>query len=74
IEAEQQAAEARRAALAEEQAAVKKVEAAAPPAAVPPAQEVEQVFPQFTFTVRNVTRSQLIRIREFMKQEGIQYE
>ena len=74
IEAERQAAEARRAALAEEQAAVEKVEAAAPPAAVPPAQEVEQVFPRFTFTVRNVTRSQLIKIREFMKQEGIQYE
>lgn len=34
----------------------------------------EKVFERLTFTIINVTRSQAIRVREFLKQEGIQYE
>lgn len=47
-----------------------KVIAAAPPVEKP----VEQVFPEFSFTVYGCTRSQLIKIREFLKGEGIKYE
>lgn len=34
----------------------------------------EKVFERLTFTMKNVTRSQAIRVREFLKQEGIDYE
>ena len=63
-----------------QRAAVKKVEAVAPPKPLTPPVTApapsggDNIFPHFTFTVLNATRSQLIKIREFMKQEGIKYE
>lgn len=80
IEAEKKAAEAREEARRRQEEAVAKVEAAAKvesvatpiPTPAPPAEE--KIFPRFTFTVLNATKSQLIKVREFMKQEGIQYE
>ena len=80
IEEERQAAEARRAAQEAQAAAVQKVEAVAPPivleppVAAPAPSGSDKIFPRFTFTVLNATRSQLIKVREFMKQEGIRYE
>lgn len=80
IEQERQAAEARKAVLEMQRAAVKKVEAVAPPKPLTPPVTApapsggDNIFPRFTFTVLNATRSQLIKIREFMKQEGIKYE
>lgn len=72
---------------AREREAVAKVKAAANSMPVAPPVEItkpadpkdqtpvaEKVFPRFTFTVINATKSQLIKIREFMKQDGIQYE
>ena len=73
VQAEKEAAEARRTAQEREKAAEDKVRAVAPPIAQPKAQTAEQVFPKYTFTVYNCTRSQLIRVREFLKQEGINY-
>lgn len=80
IEEERQAAEARRAAQEAQDAAVQKVEAVAsptvlePPVAAPANNGSDKIFSRFTFTVLNATRSQLIKVREFMKQEGIRYE
>ena len=78
IEEAKKAAEERAEAQARAQEAADKVMAAAPsavPAAAPAvAHEVERVFPEFTFTVYNCTRSQLIKIRDFLKGEGINYE
>lgn len=76
---EQKAAEARKAAQEAEAAAVEKVQAAAPTKAVAAPQAVkaqpqEQTFPQFTFTVFNCTRSQLLEIRDYLRQKGIQYK
>lgn len=76
---EQKAAEARKAAQEAEAAAVEKVQAAAPTKAVAAPQTVkaqpqEQTFPQFTFTVFNCTRSQLLEIRDYLRQKGIQYK
>lgn len=73
IQAEKEAAEARRAAQEREKVAEEKVRAVAPPVAQPKAQTAEPVFEKYTFTVYNCTRSQLIRVREFLKQEGINY-
>lgn len=84
----QEAAEAenrRKEEVARQQEMVAKVEAAAPapaPVAAPTAAptpvadptQAERVFPEFRFTVYNCTRSQLIRIRDYLKQEGIKYE
>ena len=77
VEAEREAAEARRAAQERQKAAADKVDAVAPPVVAPPdhaaAPVPERVFEKYTFTVYNCTRSQLIRVREFLKQEGINY-
>lgn len=73
VQAEKEAAEARRTAQEREKAAEEKVRAVAPPVAQPKAQEAERVFEKYTFTVYNCTRSQLIRVRDFLKQEGINY-
>lgn len=73
VQAEKEAAEARRAAQERDKAAEEKVRAVAPPIAQPKAQTAEPVFEKYTFTVYNCTRSQLIRVREFLKQEGINY-
>jgi hypothetical protein len=50
-----------------------KAEAVAPAVAAARPQP-EPIFEEFTFTVYGCTRSQLIKIREFLKQEGISYE
>jgi len=50
-----------------------KAEAVAPAVAAARPQ-AEPIFEEFTFTVYGCTRSQLIKIREFLKQEGISYE
>lgn len=76
--AEIEAAEARKRAQEEQAAAVAKVDAAAPERPVAPPQTApvpkeDKIFPEFTFTVYNARRSQLIKLRDFMKQEGINY-
>lgn len=73
VQAEKEAAEARRTAQEREKAAEEKVMAVAPPVAQPKAQAADRVFEKYTFTVYNCTRSQLIRVRDFLKQEGINY-
>ena len=76
IEDERRAAEERRAAMEAQQAAVEKVDAAAPPTAFEPPVaapvEPEKVY-KCSFTVR-ATKLQLRKLKEFMIQEGIQYE
>ena len=78
VEEAKKAAEERAAAQARAQEAADKVMAAAPeavPVAAPAvAHPVDKVFPEFSFTVYGCTRSQLIKIREFLKGEGISYE
>ena len=73
VEAEREAAEARRTAQERQKAVAEKVDAVAPPVVAPTVQAPEKVFEKYTFTVYNCTRSQLIRVREFLKQEGINY-
>ena len=80
IQAEKERAERRKAEQERQEAAVAKVEAAvtqptvtAPVEAPVAPQPQEKVFPEFRFTVYNCTRTQLIKIREFLKQEGIPY-
>lgn len=73
IKAEQEAAEARRSAQERQREAAKKVEAVAPPQPVEMPRQ-EKIFPEFTFTVYNCTRSQLLKLRDYLKQEGIRYE
>lgn len=80
IEEERAARAARNAAQAAEAEAVKKVDAAAPAAAERPVErpakqpKEDPVYDRFTFTAVNVRRSELIKIRNFMDQEGIRYE
>jgi len=71
IESERQAAEARRLAQERQRQTVEKVEVVAPPV-----QQTapEKVFAEFSFTVYNCTRTQLLKLRDYLKQEGIQYE
>lgn len=79
IQREKEAAERRKAEMLQRVEAIKKVEAAAtvaapvPVAASAPVQD-EKVYPVFKFTVYNCTRAQLIKVRDYLKQEGIQYE
>ncbi len=78
---EKAAAEARKAAQETQAAAVEKVDAVLPakpvqaPVAAPAKQKKnpDDVFPQFTFTIYGATRAQLIRVRDFLKQEGLNY-
>lgn len=72
IQQEQERAEARRSAQERREAAAEKVAALMPPA--PAEDPQEPVFEAITFTIKNVTRSQAIKVREFLKQEGISYE
>lgn len=83
IQEEQKAAEARKAAQMAQEEAIRKVDAELTSSAISspvpvPAPEIniqeETVYPRFSFTVINATKSQLIRVREFLKQDGIQYE
>lgn len=83
----QEAAEAenrRKEEAARQQEMVAKVEAAAPapatvaaptaaPTPVADPTQADRVFPEFRFTVYNCTRSQLLKIRDYLKQEGIKY-
>ncbi len=73
IEAEREAAERRKAEQERAKEAAAKVEAVAPPQPVELPRQ-EKIFPEFTFTVFDCTRSQLLRLREYLKQEGIRYE
>lgn len=55
---------------------LEKVQAAAPAPIATPTEDPEaqeKIWPEFRFTVFNCTRTQLIKIREFLKTEGIQY-
>ena len=75
IEAEKEAKTSREAVQSREQVAAKKVEEVAPPIIQPPTEATaatEQIF-KCTFTVR-ATKPQLRKLKEFLKQEGIQYE
>lgn len=72
IEAERAAQEARKAAQEREDAASAKVDAVAPPDPVAPPAEPEKVY-QCVFTV-HTTIEKLKKLKEFMNQEGIQYE
>lgn len=82
IEAEVKAADARKAAQNAQEAAISKVVAVATPLQEENAlknaleREIanEPIFDEFTFTVFNCKRSQLIKIRDYLKQEGIKYE
>lgn len=71
IEAEKEAAEARRIEQERKRQVVEKVEAVAPPV-----QQTapEKVYREFSFTVYNCTRTQLLKLRDYLKQEGIKYE
>lgn len=75
IEAEREAAEARRTARERTEAAEARVAALAPPDMARPDQNPQEpVFERITFTIINVTRSQAIKVREFLKKENINYE
>lgn len=82
IEAEREAAERRKEEAARRAEAIKKVEAAATVTAPVPVpvpvkaqvQEPEKVFPVFRFTVFDCTKSQLLKIRDYLRNEGIRYE
>ena len=77
IEAEKEAAEARKAAQERFKTAEDKVQAVLPPseenAPVAAQEDNDPVFSEYMFTVYGARKSQLIKIREFMKQEGINY-
>lgn len=56
---------------------VRRVEALAPPVPVSnpaPEKNPDDLFEKFSYTVFNVKRSQLWKIREFLEKEGIRYE
>ena len=76
IEAAQREAQERSAAQERAREAAERAIAAAPATVLAPAvaQQVEKVFPEFTFTVYGCTKAQLIKIRDFLRKEGIQYE
>jgi hypothetical protein len=78
IAAEKEAAEARRTAQEAQAAAVERVMPYMPakPAEAPTgvAERQETLYPEFTFTVFSVTKTQLLKIRDFLRQEGIRYE
>lgn len=76
-EEERAAREAREANRTAMDAAAKEVEQAylqPPVLATPPEKDPNEVFDSCTFTVLNVTREQLKRLKEFLNMEGIQYE
>lgn len=74
VEEEQKAAEARRIAQERTDAAEAKVHAVVPLKPAERATEPEAVYERVTFTLLNVTRTQAVKVREFLKQEGISYE
>lgn len=74
VESEREAAEARRSAQERSREAERRVDASLPPERIKATQDAEKRFERFSFTVKNATKNQLIKIREFLKQEGIEYE
>lgn len=74
VESEREAAEARRSPQERVREAERRVDASMPPERIKATQDAERRFERFSFTVKNATRNQLIKIREFLKQEGIEYE
>ena len=75
IQAEREAQETRRKAQEQQRDAEPEAETALrPPVTETVRQETEPRFERFSFTVKNVSREQLIKIREFLKEEGIEYE
>lgn len=73
IAAEKEAEEARRAAKERQQEAAAKVEAVAPATEIPEPPRAAAKMYRITFTI-NCTREQGIKVRDFLNQEGIQYE
>lgn len=73
VQEEKEAAERREAEREREAEQIAKVEAVAPPEETSAPEPEEKVWPVFRFTVFNCTRKQLIGIREYLKQEGIEY-
>lgn len=77
VQQEREAEEARKAAQERFAASVDKVNAVAPPVASASREtaqnENDPVFESYTFTVYGARKSQLIKIREYLKQEGINY-
>ena len=78
IEAERKASERRAASLAAQEAVKNKVAASIPSDtsknATESRQEPERIFPLVRLTLKNITESQVKRLREYLKQEGIVYE
>lgn len=75
--AAREAAEKEAAAKVEAAAAAARPEPLAPPVEAskdPPAKDPNQVFPKAAFTLYNVKRYQLAYIKNYLIQEGIQYE
>jgi len=73
VEEEKKTAEAREQSRKRMEDAVAKVDAIAPPEIVQPPAE-DPIIPRCVFACVNARRSQLIKIRDFLKQEGIEYE
>lgn len=77
IQAEREAAEARRNAQTAQEAAKSKVDHLAPPTTENAAEgkktATEERF-DITFTIYGVTKAQALRVRDYLKQEGIDYE
>lgn len=77
IEAEREASEKRAAALAAQEAAKEKVAASIPmvepPKSAERQQEAEAVFPLVRLTLKNITKAQVKRLKEYLEQEGIEY-
>lgn len=75
--AQQAAMDAAAREAAERAEAAARVEPVAPPAVAEPEKpekDPNQVFPRVTFSVINATRAQIIKLRNYLKQEGIRYE
>lgn len=73
VQEEKKTAEAREQSRKRMEDAVAKVDAIAPPEIVQPPTE-DPIIPRCAFACVNARRSQLIKVRDFLKQEGIQYE
>ncbi len=73
VEQEKKNAEVREQARKRQEEAVAKVDAIAPPVTVPPPAE-DPVIPRLSFTVIGARKSQLIKLREYLKTEGMIYE
>ena len=73
IAEEQNAQEARSRAQEVQETVIAKVDAVAPPEIIDAPVESEELF-TITFTIKDVTRAQALRVRDYLKQEGISYE